>query len=231
MKQHNNLPQIAGQKEVLYPDQWPDVPQEFELKETTNFVGGGEEFIFSSELFDLRISTHEDVYSGTIRVCSNHIDYRLESENEVIDWLSCLFKLYNSCIAVQPHPSRESSVLRGVKEDCTILSYKKDSGIVEWEDKMEDLTLYKKWNIHQPSNIDTLRVVLRFTGAVGSCIYVFDNHIINIYKTDSKKTNESFVIPDYQLVFKDMSKYDPDEFELLYIDETVRNEKILKEFI
>lgn len=226
------------QGEVTYPDDWPDIPEGFELEETTNFRGGGDEFVFTSDLLDLRISTHEDVISATVRVGENLRDYRWESRGDALDWLCDLFELYEKSVLVKIEDVDPMNRVVGVREDYSLISCdpegglfgEKSDGLVTGYEDLTNLGDYREWVIHKPENIGDLKFIVSFDNNSDAYMYVFENHIIEIHDLPIGKNVNAFGIPRYQIVFEYLEDCQ-EEIDLGYLDESVAEEDIVKRFI
>lgn len=225
---------LSTNEEVEYPENWPAVPNGFELDETTSFVQGGEELIYKSDVFDFRISTHQDgAYSGTVRVGEEYEDFRFKSENSVIDWLSGLFELYKESIIVRSSPMGGDII--GVNEECTVIEYEQGVGVNGWVDKLDKLNPYKGFPVHNPRNIGEHKATIKINYVRDQYMYVFDNHVINIFGVkDGNRYNEVFPIPDINLIFKHIKRHsdmDNMDFEIVHYSESIQTEDIVKKFI
>lgn len=220
---------IVESGEAVYPENWPSPPAGFELTEKTRFSDGEQEFIYESDLVDFRISSHEHLYSTTVRVGNEYIDYRIETEDKVINWLNNLFEMYNDSVAFQIHTSESGDVLRCVDKTAEIRTLSDTS--LNSEEKLTHLDSYKKWVIHNPQTIGDLRLIVRFNDT-GIYKYVFENHVLDIYTSETKSTLDAYPIPNTQIVYEYLSeRYESPDCTFLYIDDSVRNVDLIKEFI
>jgi hypothetical protein len=228
------------QEEVTYPDDWPDVPEGFELEETTNFRGGGDEFVFTSDLLDLRISRHDDVISATARVRENFRDYRWESEEKAVSWLSDLFELYEKSVGIKIETVDPIERIVGVSEDYSLMSCNSpdkglfddyEGGLVENYDDLTEFGKYRNWDIHNPESVGDLKLIVSFQNNRDVYMYVFENHIIDIHTFDAGKDMDAFAVPTYEIIFEYLNQYNSEHIKLLYLNDSICKEDVLKRFI
>lgn len=196
-------------KELVYPEEWPDYPDSFSIIEKTPFSDGTFEIILSSDTADVRVSTHEDVISGTVKINEDFIDYQFEVAENFYEWLEDMYVLPQFRLVVI-----QQNMIKGFKDGKYLKRTYTDRFTEISNPMLTDCNL----SIQSEPIFGPLQLILHSYDS-HNYLYIYDEFVIEVSTRGPSIHQYVFPIPSLYVVYNSIEAGELDGYSSVYIND------------